>query len=58
MLFTRGTFIEISVFVAIVWYTYHDKRLMNFLALAGAIITQASIYFPVIIEIQIYLRSP
>ena len=56
MLFMTNAYTEISAFAVVVWYVYHDKHMLEFSALVRTIVKQATIYFIVIVAVQIYLQ--
>lgn len=52
----KNTCIEISAFAVVVWYTYRDKNMLKFSSLVRTIVKQATIYFIIIVAVQIYLQ--
>ena len=56
ILFTKDACIETSAFAVVIWYTYRDQNMLRFSALVRTIVKQATIYFIVIVAVQIYLQ--
>lgn len=54
-LLITGEHLEISIFLVIVWYTYHNQGKFRFSALVRTIITEATIYFLVMSAMQTYV---
>jgi len=52
----RGIHAELSAFLAIAWYTYRNKGALKFSALIRTIISEATIYFMVMIAVQTYIQ--
>jgi len=51
-----GTAFELSAFLVIAWYTYRNKSALKFSALVRTIISEATIYFLVMIALQTYIQ--
>ena len=47
---------DLSAFLVIAWYTYRNKRMLQFSVVIRAIIADASIYFIAMIALQIYVQ--
>lgn len=56
MLLMRSTCTEVSAFVVVVWYTHRNREALETSSLVRAIAKQATIYFLVIVGVQIYLQ--
>ena len=56
--YTHGihTHIEISAFLVVIWCTYRNKGKLKFSALARAIVTEATVYFLVMLTAQVYIQ--
>ena len=52
----RGEHLDLSAFLVIARYTYHNKRMLKFSALVRAIVAEASIYFLAMLAMQIYVQ--
>ena len=52
----RNPWVETSAFAVVVWYVCRDKNILKFSALVRTIVKQATIYFIVIVAVQIYLQ--
>lgn len=48
--------IEISAICTVVWYTYRNKRTLKLSALARVLVTEATVYFLVMVAAQIYIQ--
>ena len=55
-LFTKISGIEVSAMIVVVWYTYRNRSTLKYSALLRTIVTQATVYFLVIVAAQIYLQ--
>lgn len=51
-----GTAFEVSAIIVVVWCTYRNKSALKYSALVRTIVTQATVYFLVIVAAQIYLQ--
>jgi len=50
-----GELLELSAFLAIVWYTYRIRSSLKFSALIRTIVTEATIYFLAMVAMQTYV---
>ena len=51
-----GNHVDLSAFLVIVWHTYGNKSTLEFSALVRTLVTEATVYFPVMISVQIYTQ--
>ena len=49
-------YLELSAFLAIAWYTYRNKSALKFSALVRTIVSEATIYFLVMVAVQTYIQ--
>jgi len=50
-----GEHLELSAFLVIIRYTYHNKSMLKFSALIRTMVTEATIYFLAIVTMQTYV---
>ena len=56
ILLTENPHAEISAILTVIWYTYRNKGSLKFSALARVIMTEATIYFIIMLAAQIYIQ--
>ena len=52
----REEHLELSAFLAILWYTYRDQKMLKFSGLIRTLVGEATIYFLAMIAMQIYVQ--
>ena len=56
MVIAENACIETSALVAVVWYTYRNKRMLKISSIIGAIVEQTTAYFICIVVLHVYLQ--
>jgi len=52
----RGIHLELSAFLVVAWYTYRNKAVLKLSALVRTIVSEATIYFLVMVAVQTYIQ--